>query len=88
MKKTQKRIRIILVFLILTLATVVYANPEEGLETITKSEAFEKWEELSKTERENTLQPTFFDIGIKSSVKRSIYNTLLKADATLENHTI
>lgn len=83
MKKALKKIVVIFIFCISIFATLVRANSDtEKVNIIEKSETFQKWEELTEEERKDTIQPTYFDIEIKNSIKRSKYNTLLASTET------
>lgn len=91
----KKSLKSIIIFIIMVLAIIltnnVYANrnnkSENEFKVVEKSASFKKWEELSDTERERAIQPLYFNIDFKNSIKRSKYNLLVGAsgDDVLES---
>ena len=73
----MKRIKIILVFLILISITGISLATTDKISQIEKSAEFEKWENLSEGERENSIQPPYTDLSIEDSMKKSEYNKLI-----------
>ena len=84
MNKKRSAILAIIIFIIINLPTVIYAN-NTNIRLSEKTEVYKKWESLSPKERENTIQPIPYGIGIKQSLKRSRYNTLLGGNTSLES---
>ena len=85
MKKFLKKQIAIIVLTLLLLSTVAFATSEEDkIILIEKSESFLQWEKLSEEERKSAIQPSYFDINLKDSIKRSTYNQYLSESATLE----
>ena len=85
MKKSVKIL--IIVSILILLCTNISIGSEnqvaEEIKEIEKSEEFEKWEALSDEERKNAVQPVYNKISFKDTIKRSAYNTLLKATPTI-----
>ncbi len=83
----KKLLRIlILIFIIFSIVILCsgigYANESNipKLKLIEKSDEFKKWENLSEEEREKTIQPSYSNISLKKSIKRSKYNTIVGAN--------
>lgn len=74
MNKVRK-IGIIAIILMCVLGVNVFATDKVIVE---KSEEFKIWENLSAEDKKNSIQPSFFDIKIEDSIKRSNYNNLLQ----------
>ena len=89
MKKTIKKqmaiIALVMIILSVINPTITCAATEMSIFAINKkSNAFLKWENLSEEERKNAIEPTYFSIDAKDSVKRSKYNQQLKSTTTEE----
>lgn len=85
MKKYLKILAIISVLILLWTNISIGTEKQvvEDIKGIEKSEEFKKWEALSDEERKNTMQPVYNKISFKDTIKRSAYNTLLKATPTM-----
>ena len=53
---------------------------------VEKSQKFKQWENLSEKEKTGKVQPSYFDISTKSTVRRSTYNKLLGNSTETENY--
>ena len=85
MKKNKSKILVVLLIIFISLTTIVTAKTDGKINEIPqKSEEFKRWEELPEEERKNVIQPRYSSIDLKSSIKRSEYNNLLKLKANLE----
>ena len=84
MKKKISSILLIMIFCIINLATVSYANEIE-IRLPEKTEAYKKWESLSPEEKEKTIEPRPYAITIEQSLRKSRYNTLLGGNTSLES---
>ena len=84
MKKKISSILLIMIFCIINLATVSYANDIE-IRLPEKTEAYKKWESLSPEEKEKTIEPRPYAITIEQSLRKSRYNTLLGGNTSLES---
>jgi len=73
MRRTKGKILLFLVIIII-FSGKVFATEFKAIE---KSAEFKKWENLKEEERANTIQPTYYAITFKDSIKRSTYNNLL-----------
>jgi len=81
MKKRICKILAIIVLTMFTLTTISFAKVQ--IYVPEKTEAYEKWEKLSTEEKENAIEPRYYSLGIKESLKRSKYNTLLGGNTSL-----
>ena len=77
MKRTKK-CGIIIFILLIFLFGFNCVLGAENISSIEKSAEFEKWENLSEQERKNTIQPSFSNVKIQDSIKKSTYNNLLR----------
>lgn len=76
--KAIKKVVSISAIIIMLLAGKTYAESiSDSLVMVEKSKDFEAWESLSKYDKENVIQPDYYNINIKDSIKRSVYNDLL-----------
>ena len=82
MKKSIKQVTIVFLILLLTISVGnVFAIDTKTV--IRKSEEFEKWEQLSDSERETIIQPELTTISAKDSIKRSKYNSILSSSGQI-----
>lgn len=67
-------------FLLFIIATIILFSgnvlADEESKDLGKSAEFEKWENLSDEERKTAIQPSYNDLTIEDSLKRSTYNQL------------
>ena len=83
MKKFLYKQFFIIVCILLLLSTVAFATSENQIKIMPeKSEAFIKWENMSEDERKNIIQPSYFEINLKDSIKRSTYNQYLLGESS------
>ncbi len=87
MTKKNNKLKILFVFLFMIFALVfsisyVSGRTSQELVAIEESEEHRAWAELSDEEKEQTIEPAYSSINFIQSVKRSTYNTLLKASTT------
>lgn len=83
MKKFLYKSMLIIVCILLLLSTVVFATSEKQIEIMPKKSAtFLKWEKMSKEERKNTIQPSYYAVSLKDSIKRSTYNKYILGEST------
>ena len=86
MMKAIKKVVSISAIIIMLLAGKTYAESiSDSLVMVEKSKDFEAWESLSKYDKENVIQPDYYNINIKDSIKRSVYNDLLLVGSNLES---
>ena len=83
MKSIVKRTLLLVIMVIILLSGEIFA--EEGFKAIEKSAEFEKWEKLSDEERKNIPQPSYMDLNISDSLKKSTYNSLVNSGTTEDN---
>lgn len=84
--KAIKKVVSISAIIIMLLAGKTYAESiSDSLVMVEKSKDFEAWESLSKYDKENVIQPDYYNINIKDSIKRSVYNDLLLVGSNLES---
>ena len=76
-----KKIGIIIFILVCMLGVNVFATDKVIVE---KSEEFKTWENLPAEDKKKAIQPSFFDIKIEDSIKRSNYNNLLKNNEEID----
>lgn len=86
--KTKEKFISIMSKVIIILATIIVFNftkafASSELKTIEKSAEYEKWENLSEEERESSIEPTYYGIDLKQSIKRSNYNTVLRSSGSI-----
>lgn len=76
---------LITLFIIISYTSISYANTSNEIQFIGKeiNSKYLEWEQLSEEEKANTIMPSLFSIPIKSSVKRSTYNKVLKLGSTI-----
>ncbi len=74
-KKFVSKIVIVLLAIITLNYTNVFATNE--LELGEKSAEYKKWENLSEEERKNSIEPAYYEIDLKKSIKRSNYKAML-----------
>lgn len=91
MKLIKKSVTYISVILLLVLVlsiqkTIVFATTEkENIQELPISEKYKEWENLSEEEKNNTIQPSLYDLTFLQSIKRSNYNSILRENPTLPN---
>ena len=86
MNKKLKLLLIVFISFILIFSTTGYAIEDNTIK-IEKSESFDKWEKLSKEEKTTTIEPSYTNIDLKESIRRSKLNNLLGGEAeTLESY--
>lgn len=73
-----------IILFILGSLSIAKKNEKNNLRLIEESEAHREWEKLPEDERKNTLEPWYFNININKSIKKSVYNNLLRARASGE----
>lgn len=86
MKYVSKIIFVFFLAIIITytLITPSLAIENEQLNITEKSENFKLWEELSENDKEQAIQPSYTEISLEDSIKKSKLNTLLSENNTLE----
>ena len=84
MKRIIKKQISIMILILIILSTVSYATTDTTKSPlIEKTEQFSQWEQLSETERKSVFQPSYFNVDIKESIKRSTYNQYVGTSSTL-----
>ena len=79
MKKLFK-ISILLFITVIICSGIVFAEEDNKIDAkLENYEEIKKWEELPEEEKEKAIPPSFINIDIKDSVKRSTYNYLINA---------
>ena len=86
----RKRIKIIILCIFLTVVlsisfNISNANDDSAMAISEKSEAYKQWEELSEQEKENSIEPTYYNIKLEDSVKRSTLNSLLESSNSVDS---
>ena len=86
----MKRIKFLVVFIIFLISTTFFTcnaessniNNKKNL-VIEKSENYKKWEKLSDEEKSKYIEPSYYNINFKNSIKRSKFNEIIKNDDSL-----
>ena len=74
-----------IVIVLLTIITLNYTNvfATNELKPGEKSAEYKKWENLSEEERKNSIEPAYYEIDLKKSIKRSNYNAMLASNENM-----
>ena len=75
-----KKLILYFVALLLILSTVSFAiennNKDNYKKVVKKSKIYENWESQSEEKRSESFEPTYYNIDLRKSIKRSIYNKI------------
>ena len=83
MKRKLKK-AFLLMFLLIMISIPIYAKEIDAeVVGVEKSKAFEEWENLDEKDRTNSIEPSYYSVDIKDSIKRSVYNSLLDTNDTI-----